>query len=445
MPLRSAPWRAALPLILAHGALLALFELDRWPVVTLALLALAFAGYFYAGSRLDGQDLKAGQLLFVAALLRLLLLPLPATLSDDIERYLWDGRVITAGFNPYALAPDAEAFRGLRDDHWQRLPHREVPSVYPPFALVIFSIAIQLPAPRIGLKAMLVAIDLLTCWLLFRLARARGRPGGRAVWYAWSPLATVEIAAMGHIDALGVAAQVACVVLLFSPQPRWRAAAAGAAGVLAKLMPIVALPMWARQSRRALTFLAVALGLVVAVGLPVSLAAGGVPPGLVIYGVSWEFNGPLYEPLWRLVERTQLSEAVKGGLDSLKIATEHRYDESLNSIYPFVYPQLLAKLVLALVFGFVLWRSLYAVDPITGSGRLFGAVLLCSATLYPWYLLWVLPWAGHCRHRAWLLLTALIQLSYLPQLTTVPLVPWVYLLIWLPFALLWIRSRWSTA
>ncbi|MGA0420868.1 MAG: hypothetical protein ACO3P9_12695, partial [Phycisphaerales bacterium] len=35
---------------------------------------------------------------------------------------------------------------------------------------------------------------------------------------------------------------------------------------------------------------------------PVAISAGGVPPGLVTYGISWEFNGPLYEPLWRALE-----------------------------------------------------------------------------------------------------------------------------------------------
>ena len=27
-----------------------------------------------------------------------------------------------------------------------------------------------------------------------------------------------------------------------------------------------------------------------------------MPPGLVRYAVSWEFNGPLFEPLWRLLD-----------------------------------------------------------------------------------------------------------------------------------------------
>jgi hypothetical protein len=69
---------------------------------------------------------------------------------------------------------------------------------------------------------------------------------------------------------------------------------------------------------------------------------------------------------------------------------------------------------------------------------------LCTATLYPWYLLLVLPMAALCRHRAWLLLTALVQISYLPQLLDLTLWPGFYLLQWLPFFWVLRRTKWST-
>ena len=79
------------------------------------------------------------------------------------------------------------------------------------------------------------------------------------------------------------------------------------------------------------------------------------------------------------------------------------------------------------------------------TGMIFGVLIVCSATVYPWYLLWVLPWAALARQPAWLLLAALIPISYLPQFTEMSLLPWGYLVIWLPFALtLAFFTRWST-
>lgn len=385
----------------------------------------------------------SGTILLGALLLRLPLLPLPPVLSDDALRYLWDGKVAAAGFNPYALAPADGKLAPLRDEAWRRLPHKEVPTVYPPLAVAAFSIASRLPFPLLAWKLAATAADLLGCWLLLAVARRLGVPEGRTVWYAWSPLVALEVAGMGHVDALGTAAVVGAVLWLLSRPagPRDAAASAtlAAAGALAKLVPLAAFPMWARQSGRPWRFLAMAGGLVAVSGLPVLTATGGVPPGLVTYGVSWEFNGPLYEPLWRLLAAAGLAPALAGVLDRLKDWTG--IYEAWNPLYPYLYPQFLAKLALAAGAGLAVLLSLRERDPVAGTGRLLGRLLLLSATVYPWYLLWVLPWAALRRDAAWLALSGLILLSYVPQHLGVPLMPWVYLAIWGPFWILLLVCR----
>jgi len=161
-----------------------------------------------------------------------------------------------------------------------------------------------------------------------------------------------------------------------------------------------------------------------------------VPPGLVTYGVSWEFNGPLFEPLWRLLDAAGAAPALARGVDHLKSLTG--IHQGLNPVYPYLYPQFLAKLLLAAGMAAAVALSLRERDPVAGTGRLFGRLLLCSATVYPWYLLWVLPWAALRRDAAWLALSGLILLSYLPQFAGVALWPWVYLGIWGPFFALYL-------
>jgi len=174
------------------------------------------------------------------------------------------------------------------------------------------------------------------------------------------------------------------------------------------------------------------------------MASGGIFPGWVRFGISWEFNGPIYEPLWRLVDHLNFDEALKGVLDRIK--TWSGAHELWNRLYPFVYPKLMTKAVLALLLGGLLlrlWRDRLA-SPVELTGRAFAALILCSATVYPWYLLWMLPWAALVRQPAWLGLSALILVSYLPQFTELPLVPGVFAAIWLPFfALLWRHHSWS--
>ena len=61
---------------------------------------------------------------------------------------------------------------------------------------------------------MLTSIDLLSCVMLIVLLHRRRVSIDRAVWYVWNPLVTIEIAGMGHVDGLGVAAVLMTVVLL---------------------------------------------------------------------------------------------------------------------------------------------------------------------------------------------------------------------------------------
>lgn len=439
----------ALPLVAVNVALLLVSDLAHHLVLVLALLAPAFLWLGWTVRLLPSSPGSAQRvthaILAGALLLRIPLLPLPLTLSDDALRYLWDGKVAAAGFNPYALSPDAEELTPLRDEAWQHFPHRQLPTVYPPLSIAAFSIAARLPNPILAWKALVTAADLLACGLLLALARRLGLPPERTLWYAWNPLVALEVAGMGHVDVLGVAAALAAVLWLTGParDRSWPAAAAwSAAGALAKLAPVAAMPMWGRQSGRPARFLGAALALLAAAGVPVVAATGGVPTGFSAYALTWEFNGPLFEPLWRLLRAAGAAPRLAHLLDQAKEATG--WYTAWNPVYPYLYPQLLAKLVLGAGMVAAMVISLRWREAAAGTGWLFGALLLLSATVYPWYLLWVLPWAALYRHTAWLALSGLILLSYLPRSTGLPLVPWVYLAIWVPFGLLllagWRRS-----
>lgn len=429
---------AALPPVATSLALLLLYDLARHPAFTLLALGLGAAGLWFSVRRLERAAREpislGGPILLVALAIRLPLVALPPTLSDDALRYLWDGRVAAAGENPYRDAPDSSRLAPLRDELWHRLPHRAVPTVYPPLALSAFSIAARFPVPLSIWKLMACAADLGACALLLALARRTGRPEARVAWYAWNPLVVLEVAAMGHVDALGAAASIGAVwALSYAPHRALGAGAAAAAGVVAKLAPLAALPMWARQSRRPWAFLLAALGLSGLALAPVVASTGGMPPGLATYGIHWEFNGPLYEPLWRGLDALGAGPAAHAALDAAKARTG--WWTFWNRFYPYAYPRLFAKLLLAAAALAAVAASFRERDPVAGTGRLFGRLILTSATLYPWYLLWVLPWAALTENRRWLLLAALLPLAYVPALFGMALWPWVYLAIWAPFAL----------
>jgi hypothetical protein len=63
----------------------------------------------------DSRSLLIIGLVF-AALFRLSIILFPPYLSDDIYRYVWDGRVQAAGVNPYRYIPSDKSLADLRDE-----------------------------------------------------------------------------------------------------------------------------------------------------------------------------------------------------------------------------------------------------------------------------------------------------------------------------------------
>ena len=81
------------------------------------LCAAAQAAVAALGARLATREGAPAFAVLVlgAALLRLAFVVQTPTLSGDVYRYIWDGRVIGAGFNPYLHVPADPALTALRD------------------------------------------------------------------------------------------------------------------------------------------------------------------------------------------------------------------------------------------------------------------------------------------------------------------------------------------
>ena len=111
---------------------------------------------------------------------RLALLPLPPTLSDDLYRYAWEGRVLATGVSPYREAPSATGLISLRDGAvWPLVNNPDVPSPYPPLAQLAGLLGWALdPGGTGGVKLVSTLADLGTIGALLLLLRATGRPRG---------------------------------------------------------------------------------------------------------------------------------------------------------------------------------------------------------------------------------------------------------------------------
>jgi glycosyl transferase family 87 len=324
-------------------------------IVPLAVAGVAYllaVREFFSTLRFPHHVIVVG--LVLAALWRLPFLLAPPGSDDDIHRYVWDGRVQRLGYNPYIAVPSDPAFAGLHTPETRTLNNPDVPSPYPAGAQLFFRAVTAIHESIFALKAAFVVCDLAIVLILFDILRRSGQGVHWVLAYAWNPLLATEVAGSGHIDIVGV------LLLLVSAAAlgrRRRAVAAVAFGlaVAVKLLPIVLLPLyWKRVRIRDGALAAAVVGLLY---VPF-FNHGRIPIGsLGTYVQSFRFNGPVFAVLERVAA-----------------------------------PQLVAGLVVLVGFLTAIWlRSKASAGFPDSFAWPMAASLLCAPVVYPWYLLWLLP------------------------------------------------------
>lgn len=217
--------------------------------VKLALLQCAIYS-FAAFVAWRARESRATVLIVVAfaALFRLAILFEPPRLSDDIYRYVWDGRVQAAGINPYRYVPADPALSHLRDATiYEHINRRDFAlTIYPPLAQMIFLIATRVSESIIWMKAVMVSFEVVAMWAVARLLASYNLPRQRILLAAWHPLLVWEIAGGGHLDA----ALICFVCLALLARRGGRDTLAGfllACAALTKLFPVALAPALHRR------------------------------------------------------------------------------------------------------------------------------------------------------------------------------------------------------
>jgi len=378
----------------------------------LGVYAVAFGFYVagaYAVSRHIPTKTRLPFIIVVAVLARLVLIGADPSLSTDAYRYLWEGRVVVNGGNPFELAPDAPALESLRDDNFEPINHKHLATIYPPFAQSVFALAAWIHPSILTLKLFFMFFDLAAIFILAGLLRAFGRPVAQVTLYAWNPLVIFETAHSGHVDVVGLMFLLLGLYFLVRGRSRWSAVAL-AVSFLTKFSSVILAPFFAFN--RQLAPLLVLGAVIVAVGYVPYLGAGTkLFSSLVVYGSEWHFNGPAYFAL----------AAITG--------------------------EAAARIVLAgAAIGAIFFYAKRETDPVHYAFLSLGTILLLSPTFYPWYVIWIVPFACLEQSRAWILLTATIFLSYWVWIVLAETGKWelpvgVYAIEFLPFFLLLVRDR----
>ncbi len=348
-----------------YGILAFLARQPGEPELPLFFLLVAWTGlpvfglYLYISR--SGERFPLGRMFFWAAVFRVCGLIGGPLFEDDFYRYLWDGyRFATTG-TPYGVAPEAffidpmvpAAFHAVLD----RINNPELPTIYAPTTQFVFLFGYWLyPASVTALQSILIVVDLATVALLLRLAPVRN-----VMLYAWCPLVIKEIAFTAHPDGIGICLLLAAIVL--ARNRRWRSTAiclGMAAG--AKVFALVLVPLILLRAR--IRYWVLSGVTVLALYAPFILSGGTDMESFQVFAQEWEFNSALFGLLTNFLEALE------------------------------------TKLILGLAFAafWIFYSARYrkngADNSIPRGDWLYGALLVVSPVINPWYLLWLLPFAA---------------------------------------------------
>ena len=239
----------ALLLLYRHALGLPPGTVSIWQFIKLAFAqcaVLAAAGFVAWRAPSSARTLVV--VLAFAALFRLWPLVEEPRLSDDLYRYVWDGRVQAAGINPYQYIPAEQPLAHLRDEAiYPKINRREyAPTIYPPLAQMIFFATTRASESVTWMKLTMVAFELVGVWAVVWLLASFGLPRQRVLLFAWHPLLVYEIAGSGHLDALMIC--FVCLALVARRSNReGLTGALLACAALIKFFPVVLAPALYRR------------------------------------------------------------------------------------------------------------------------------------------------------------------------------------------------------
>lgn len=397
------------------GLLLLLPYLAAWWLSDLRLHTIGFEIVFfsafvlYAGATalalrlktFSNQALAMGFIL--AAVMQGFLIFTPPTLSDDMYRYVWDGRVQALGISPYRYPPQAPQLAYLQDEAvWHFINRKTAITVYPPAAELAYELLWRIWPDSVRWFQIAAGLaGLLAGGLLVGLLRALKRSPARVLIYLWSPLLAFETAHAAHVDGL----MLPLLVGAWWARARERDSLVGVLLGLAtamKFYPALLLPaLWRPYHPQGRW------------RLPLSFAAAVCIPYLpYLSRDGWEMLSFLPQYL-----REQFNV---GPLVSLLFSLFTHFK---------VNPQqgvmgLLLSILAVMGLAMVLRPALDAETALRRCLWLIGVYTLLTYNLFSWYLLWLLPllaiflqpgpWPG-LRVDAWSgwwLFSGLIALSY---------------------------------
>ncbi len=402
-----------------------------------------FGLYAWGCSRFFQQDFKF--YLVLAVLLRLLLLFSFPNLSNDVYRFIWDGRLLVQGFNPFDHLPlwyleNGVLPQGIDRQLFEAFGAKNTYTCYPPVAQAQFASACWLFPNNVfwcvvAMKGWLFAFELGSIRLIIKLLRRFHKPPERVFWYALNPLVLLEVNGNLHFEGamlfflllaiywisvepdLGGNCSERVPLGKLPPKFLFLSALAFALSICSKLLTAMFLPFFIKRIgwRKSIAYFAITGVATLLLFLPVVNAVflKNLGASLSLYFQKMEFNGSLYYLArwvgWQMKGYNVIATAgpalgllamlgilVLAFFEKKSFGERKGKNKKMNFFYSFPFS------LHQFSWGGLPERLLFA----------FCIYLFCATTVHPWYLVLPLGLCVFTKYRFPVVWSGLIFFTY---------------------------------
>jgi alpha-1,6-mannosyltransferase len=266
---------------------------------------IAFIGY--AALIKSPQHDNLSVLIIAGLVVRFVLIFAFPNLSDDIYRFIWDGRMLHQGLNPYATLPSdlvnapSSLSRGLYD----QLNSQQYYSIYPPISQLFNYLATVIESDSFYIesiiyKTLLFSSDLCLLPVLRALLKNLNIPTHHLLWYYLNPLVILETMGNCHFEGVMVLLLAMTLYFLTKSQPNL-ASGYYSLSIGAKLLPLLFAPalfQYLRTFQKHIIFTLLSIGFSIVLFSPLLMYSSEIianlGSSLDLYVKKFEFNGGIY-------------------------------------------------------------------------------------------------------------------------------------------------------
>ncbi len=337
--------------------------------------------------------------------------------SDDMNRYLWEGRILAEGFSPYQHPPDDPLLNSLaiNDPFHDKINHPTITAAYPPLMVAFFSLIGNFRYHPLAIKCLLMLFDMGTMVFLVFLLAHRNLDRRWLILYGLNPVILWAFAAEGHFDVIQCFFLTGAICFFDRKKWGWMFLLAGLS-VQVKYVSLLAVFLFIKRENLSYAWIA--------------LVSAILPYGVFL----WVFGHESLIGMFAGITRFGENFAFNGSIHGLLRVT-------FGGIEP---ATMICKALLAVLLGWGIFHfhpgrnSRYRNDPVSGVLFVLGCVILLAPTIHFWYISWIIPFLVLRPSRPWLLLCLTIAFYFVTNgiyhhtgIWQLPV--WAYLCQWVPF------------